>query len=75
MTKLDGLKERLAELRFWRGIAVAVIIGIFGWIFTSYKTTDNLLLCCGVGVIAIVAVIMLAICFAINDKIKEIEKL
>ena len=54
---------------------LGAIITILGWIATSYKTTENVLIICGIGVAVVLVVIVVALVFAINDKIKDLGKL
>lgn len=80
MAKLDEVKERLSELKFWRGIMVGLIIALSGWIFTSlytglYAQIDKVFL-----VVVFVGIIILCIILAfvtklIFNKIKEIKNL
>lgn len=44
MAKIDELKERMALLKFWLGILVAVFMALVGWLATNYKNTDLLLI-------------------------------
>lgn len=74
MAREKALEKRLDELKFYRGIIVGLVLGILSWIFTSYKTADNVLLCCAIGVVIVAFVVWVAVSFAINDKINEIEK-
>lgn len=74
MSKEKALEKRLDELKFYRGIVVGLIIGILGWIFTSYHTADNVLLFCGIGMVIVAFVVWVAVTLAINNKINEIER-
>lgn len=75
MAKLDETKAKLDEFKTYRNIVLGTIITILGWIATSYKTTDNVLIICGLGVALVLVAILVALIFAINDKIKELGKL
>lgn len=45
-----GLEKELDELRFYRGIAVSVVFGVISTLLLSFKTLENMLICCGIGV-------------------------
>ena len=71
MSKLDELKERLGILKFWLGVIVGVFTAVFGWIVTTYKTQDTILL-----IIATIFLLGLLIAFFklnqnIEKKLKE----
>jgi hypothetical protein len=73
MSKLDELKERLGILKFWLGVIVGVFTAVFGWIVTTYKTQDTILL-----IIATIFLLGLLIAFFklnqnIEKKLKEIR--
>lgn len=74
MSKEKALEKRLDELKFYRGIIVGLIIGILGFLLTSYKTADNVLIFCGIGAVVLLFIVWIVFVVAINDKIKEIEK-
>ena len=72
-SKLDELKERLGILKFWLGVIVGVFTAVFGWIVTTYKTQDTILL-----IIATIFLLGLLIAFFklnqnIEKKLKEIR--
>ena len=73
MSKLDELKERLGILKFWLCVIVGVFTAVFGWIVTTYKTQDTILL-----IIATIFLLGLLIAFFklnqnIEKKLKEIR--
>ena len=73
MFQLDELKERLGILKFWLGVIVGVFTAVFGWIVTTYKTQDTILL-----IIATIFLLGLLIAFFklnqnIEKKLKEIR--
>lgn len=68
----EQVKERLAELRFWRGVIVGAIVAIVGWFITNYKTADNVILCVIISAFIISLVVLVAVSFGIDDKIKEL---
>lgn len=71
--KKDEIKEKLSELRFYRGIVVGLIVGIGGSLLSSFKTLDNALICVGIGSIIILVAILVPLTLLINGKIKEIK--
>lgn len=50
MSMEKGLEKELDELRFYRGIAVSVVFGVISTLLLSFKTLENMLICCGIGV-------------------------
>ncbi len=75
MAKIDKANSHISYLKFWLGIAVAVIIGILGWVFTSYEKTSAFLLCGGVVMVAALGVIVFVLNKRILRKIDELEGL
>ena len=73
MAKLDGLKEKLGEFRFYRGIVVGLLIGILGSLLL--KELSDILVICGISVLVILTIIWVWLSLAISEKIKEIEKI
>ena len=53
---------------------VALIIGIGGTLLSSYKTIENVLICCGIGAIIVLVMILVPLSLKIAEKIKEIER-
>ena len=70
--KIKALEKMLDELKFYRGVLVGLIIGIFGFLLTNYKNADNAVIVCGIGALIIIFVVWIVFVFAINNKIKEI---
>ncbi len=80
MAKIDEVKERLGELKFWRGIIVGLIIALFGWAFTSLYTGSYTQISKGFLVVAFAGIVVLCMVLAlvtklIFDKIKELKDL
>lgn len=75
MSKKDRVNREIDDLSFWRSIAVAVIIAILGWIFTTYDSSSLALLIAGVLAIVILAIILYALHKAIKKRIKKLDKL
>lgn len=73
MSKKDEIKEKIAEYRFWRGIIVAAIIGIFGFIFTSYFKINKIIIILGSGLVLIMFFLTIAITLAIQKEIKDLR--
>ena len=70
MSKLDELKERLGILKFWLGVIVGVFTAVFGWIVTTYKTQDTILL-----IIATIFLLGLLIAFfKLNQNIEKAKR-
>ena len=64
----EQVKEKLAELRFWRGVIVAIV----GWFITNYKAADNVILCVIISAFIISLAVLVAVSFGIDDAIKEL---
>lgn len=69
-------KERilavLDEFKVYRNVVLGVIIAILGWIATSYKTTENFLIICGIGAVVVLMMILIALIFAIREQIRKL---
>ena len=72
---MKSLEKSLDEFRFYRGIVVGLIVAIVGTLLTSYKVLENVLICCGIGAIIILVMILVPLTLKINEKIKEIERI
>lgn len=73
--KVEIIKQSLNERRFWRSIFVGVIVALIGWIATSYKTADNILLILAVAVLMITICVLIAITFAIKYELRNMKNL
>lgn len=69
-----GLEKELNELRFHRGIAVSVVFGVISTLLLSFKTLENMLICCGIGVAILALFALIPLTLKINDKIREIKE-
>lgn len=75
MAKIDKVKEQIGLLKFWLGIAVAVLLAIGGWLANHYAKAEWFIVL-GAGVVMILCVVLgLIISTKINYKIKELEEL
>ena len=73
MAKIDKANSHISYLKFWLGIAVAVIIGILGWVFTSYTTANVALLFGGIALAVVLTVLVLFLNKKILREIDELE--
>lgn len=73
MSKKDEIKEKISEYRFWRGIIVAAIISIFGFIFTNYFETSKIKIILGLGLILVMLFFAVATTVAIQREIKDLR--
>ena len=69
-----GLEKELDELRFYRGIAVSVVFGVISTLLLSFKTLENMLIYCGIGVAILALFALIPLTLKINDKIREIKE-
>ncbi len=51
---------------------MGVIIAILGFIVTTYKTTENFVIICGVGAVIVLMIILIALIIAIREHIKKL---
>ena len=67
MSDLDALKEQLAYLKLWLGILIVTGISLIGWLLSSFKSTDKLLLISG-----LVALMSIGLgCYTLHRKIES----
>jgi hypothetical protein len=74
MTMTDFTKERLAYLRLWLGIYVALFASLFGWAVRTYPQARPLPILAGVlgGVVAFMAAVVNRRIVAALAALKEI---
>jgi len=74
MADIDGLKEELSILKNWLNILAVTLLGLIGWVATSYEKASLLII---IGAIISIICLIIAI-FVLNKKIKakikEIKK-
>ena len=75
VSELDRLKEQLAYLRFWLGIAVVAEISLLGWIASTPETTAPRLFTFGVAGIMILGIGIYMLHRKIKRRIKQIRTL
>lgn len=75
MGKKDETKEKLTEFRFWRGIIVALLIGILGWLLTNNIHSSPYLFLFAILASAILFIFLIILTIKIIKKIKEIKEL
>lgn len=69
---IERIKAELDELKIYRNTVLGVIIAILGFIATSYKTTENFVIICGVGTLILFLMILVGLSFAIREQIKKL---
>ena len=67
MAQIDKANAYINYLKFWLGIAVAVVLGILGWIFTSYEKASVFLLCGGV----VLVIVFVALAYHLNKRVRQ----
>lgn len=75
MAKIDEVKEQIGLLKFWLGIAVAVLLAIGGWIANHYTKAEWFIILAAVVVVLLCVVLGVIISTKINHKIKELKEL
>lgn len=61
MPELNRLKEEVSYLKFWQGLAVAVLVSLAGWLITSSGDAEAWtfrLAIAGVGCLGIAVVVL-----------------
>ena len=75
MSKVDKIKERITQLRFWLGVLVVTIISLSSWLINNYEKADEIKVYgCALAII-LLAVLTLITNIKINKKIEELEEL
>lgn len=75
MSKIDKVKEKIAILKFWLGIAVATFLAIIGWSITNYSRIEILLLILSFLATIVLGIAIILLSRMINKKINELEDL
>ena len=74
MSKVDKIKEKINNLRFWLGIFVALFISISAWLVNNFNK-NNFLFYIGIAFIILLFVLIFLIHKKINKYIDELEDL
>ena len=69
---IERIKAELDEFKVYRNTVMGVIIAILGFIVTTYKTTENFVIICGVGAVIVLMIILIALIIAIREHIKKL---
>nr|VFK23218.1 MAG: hypothetical protein BECKMB1821G_GA0114241_100428 [Candidatus Kentron sp. MB] len=75
MSKLDLAKEKIAYLKFWLGIMVAVEASLTGWLLTNFQSAHWILVFAGAVVLLAIGFGGYAIHTRIEKKITSLEEL
>lgn len=75
MPKIDGNKEKLAELRRWQNYCVTAFVAVVAFVATKYDSIGATLMWLCSGVVALSAVAIITLAIRINKIIDEIGRL
>jgi hypothetical protein len=74
VSELDGLREEVAYLKFWQGVAVVTAISLIAWLFSSTGAATWLLLLAFIGAM-VLSFTIFALHRRIERRIEQIRKL
>lgn len=75
MPELDRLKEEVAYLKFWQGVAVVTLVSLAGWLVTSGGNADALPFALAVGGVISLGAAVFVLGRHIRQRIEAIGKL
>ena len=73
MRELDALKEEIAVLKFWQGIAVVIVVSLAGWLGAADKSTEPLIFWLAIAGVVLLGIQVLALYGQIGRKIDKIR--
>ena len=75
MPELDRLKEEVAYLKFWQGLAVVVLVSIAGWLISNGAGADAWTFTLATAGVVWLGIVVMVLGRQIGRRIKEIGKL
>nr|VFJ44601.1 MAG: hypothetical protein BECKFW1821A_GA0114235_100734 [Candidatus Kentron sp. FW]VFJ54176.1 MAG: hypothetical protein BECKFW1821B_GA0114236_101725 [Candidatus Kentron sp. FW] len=75
MSKLDLAKEKIAYLKLWLGVMIAVELSLTGWVLMNFLSAHWLLIAAGILVLAAIGFAGYIIHTRIEAKIAGLEEL
>jgi hypothetical protein len=75
MSKLDLAKEKIAYLKFWLGVMVAVMVSLAGWFLSNFQSAHWLIVIADILALFIVGVAGHTIHMRIETMIAGLEEL
>jgi hypothetical protein len=71
VSELDGIREEVAYLKFWLGIAVVTAISLIAWLFSNSEAPNHLLI-----VVFLAALVLSFVVFGLHRRIeRRIERI
>ena len=75
MPRLDNIKERIALLKWFLGVIVAILIAVAGWVLNKFEINENILISLALLFIFALSIVFVLILKKINALINEVDKL
>ena len=75
MPRLDNIKERIALLKWFLGVIVAILIAVAGWVLNKFEINENILISLALLFIFALSIVFVLILKKINTLINEVDRL
>ena len=75
MSRSEKIKEQIGWLKVVFGILTAIVVSLIGFIATSYKTTEPLILISAFALIVLLSFVIIIVNKKAFDKMDELEEL
>ena len=75
MPRLDNIKERIALLKWFLGVIVAILIAVAGWVLNKFEINENILITLALLFIFALSIVFVLILKKINALINEVDRL
>ena len=75
MPRLDNIKERIALLKWFLGVIVAILIAVAGWVLNKFEINENILITLALLFIFALSIVFVLILKKINTLINEVDRL
>ena len=75
MPELDRLKEEVAYLKFWQGLAVVILVSIAGWLITNGAGAEPWTFGLAIAGVVWLGIVVVVLGREIGRRINDIGKL
>ena len=75
MSRIEEVREEIAWVKFWLGLAAVAAFGLTGWLVTNYQSAEVFLVwLCTAGIVGLVVGILILNRYGVK-KIRELRDL
>lgn len=75
MGELDRVKEEVAYLKFWQGVAVVIAISLAGWLVSASEDAPPVSFALGIAGVVLLGIVIIVLYRQISRRIDKIGEL